>query len=97
MARVVTRYCITVAFLTPSFPSQKPRSNDICSHVIRFVLVLPWQKLNQEPLDSQSASRLAGAFSTMHLRQGETVAVEGSPVERCFLIEYGSVEVLFLG
>lgn len=29
----------------------------------------------------------------MHLREGETVAVEGDTVDRCFLIEYGSVEV----
>lgn len=32
----------------------------------------------------------------MHLRQGETVAVEGGIVDRCFMIEYGSVEVRFL-
>lgn len=32
----------------------------------------------------------------MHLRQGETVAVEGGIVDRCFMIEYGSVEVCFL-
>lgn len=31
----------------------------------------------------------------MHLRQGETVAVEGGIVDRCFMIEYGSVEVRF--
>lgn len=49
----------------------------------------------QEPLDSQATSRLAGAFSTIHLRQGETVAVEGGIVDRCFMIEYGSVEVRF--
>lgn len=48
---------------------------------------------SQEPLDKQAASRLAGAFSTVHLRQGETVAAEGDTVERCYLIEYGSVEV----
>ncbi|CAM9977148.1 unnamed protein product [Sphacelaria rigidula] len=46
-----------------------------------------------EPLDSQSTSRLAGAFSTMHLRHGETVVAEGDIIDRCFLIEYGSVEV----
>lgn len=48
---------------------------------------------SQEPLDKQAASRLAGAFSTVHLRQGEAVAAEGATVDRCFLIEYGSVEV----
>lgn len=47
----------------------------------------------QEPLDKQAASRLAGAFSTIHLRRGETVAAEGDTVDRCYLIEYGSVEV----
>lgn len=50
----------------------------------------------QELLDNQAASRLAGAFSTMHLRQGETLAAEGDTVDRCFLIEYGSVEVRLL-
>lgn len=48
---------------------------------------------SQEPLDKQAASRLAGAFSTMQLRQGETVAAEGDTVDRCYLIEYGSIEV----
>lgn len=48
---------------------------------------------DQELLDNQAASRLAGAFSTLHLRQGETVAAEGDTVDQCFLIEYGSVEV----
>lgn len=47
----------------------------------------------QEPLDSQAVSRLAGAFTTMHLRQGETVVAEGDAVDRCFMIEYGSIEV----
>lgn len=48
---------------------------------------------SQDPLDKQAASRLAGALSTIQLRQGETVAAEGGTVDRCFLIEYGSVEV----
>lgn len=47
----------------------------------------------QEPLDKEAASRLAGAFNTIQLRQGETVAVEGSTVDRCFLVEFGTVEV----
>ncbi|CAM9117745.1 unnamed protein product, partial [Laminaria digitata] len=46
-----------------------------------------------EPLDKEAASRLAGAFNTIQLRQGETVAVEGSTVDRCFLVEFGTVEV----
>ncbi|CAM9156617.1 unnamed protein product, partial [Hapterophycus canaliculatus] len=46
-----------------------------------------------EPLDKQAASRLAGAFATMQLREGETVVVEGGTVDRCYLVEYGSVEV----
>eukprot|EP00904_Undaria_pinnatifida_P007854 jgi/Undpi1/4199/HiC_scaffold_16.g07566.m1 len=46
-----------------------------------------------EPLDKQAASRLAGAFNTIQLRQGETVAVEGSTVDRCFMVEFGTVEV----
>eukprot|EP00903_Cladosiphon_okamuranus_P013311 g12406.t1 len=46
-----------------------------------------------EPLDKQAASRLAGAFSTIQLRQGETVVAEGGTVDRCYLVEYGSVEV----
>lgn len=29
----------------------------------------------------------------MHLRHGETVVAEGDIIDRCFLIEYGSVEV----
>lgn len=48
---------------------------------------------SQEPLDKQAASRLAGAFATIQLRQGETVAAEGSAVDRCYLVEYGSIEV----
>ena len=47
----------------------------------------------QEPLDKQAASRLAGAFNTIQLRQGETVAVEGGTVDRCFMVEFGNVEV----
>lgn len=47
----------------------------------------------QEPLDKQAASRLASAFNTIQLRQGETVAVEGGTVDRCFMLEFGTVEV----
>lgn len=44
-------------------------------------------------MDKEAASRLAGAFNTIQLRQGETVAVEGGTVDRCFMVEFGTVEV----
>ncbi|CAM9743876.1 unnamed protein product, partial [Discosporangium mesarthrocarpum] len=46
-----------------------------------------------EPLDKQSTSRLAGAFNTLHLRNGEPVMLEGDSVDKCFMVEYGRIEV----
>ncbi|CAN0260600.1 unnamed protein product, partial [Ectocarpus fasciculatus] len=79
------------------FTLQRSKFREMLALSVSASLVerVAWMQATPEldPLDKQAASRLAGAFTTIQLREGETVSTEGGTVDRCYLIEYGSVEV----
>ncbi|CAN0426315.1 unnamed protein product, partial [Ectocarpus sp. 12 AP-2014] len=79
------------------FTLQRSKFREMLALSVSASLVqrVAWMQATPEldPLDKQAASRLAGAFTTIQLREGETVSTEGGTVDRCYLIEYGFVEV----
>mmetsp|Transcript_21793 Transcript_21793/g.28216 ORF Transcript_21793/g.28216 Transcript_21793/m.28216 type:complete len:852 (+) Transcript_21793:138-2693(+) len=44
-------------------------------------------------MDAMDICKLAGAFKTQILRDGEVLLTEGTPTDRCYLIESGAVKV----